>query len=97
MKEVTGDIMMYMESRAETVAKLMNITVNGQKAQQMEFKKFINPENGETYNFIAIVYRPNRMNYRGTAREWIEYRYEVTKEEGNRIYLEAKKNKSIEF
>ena len=70
------------------VTTLKGIKVNGHKAQQMDFYKAEHPDGTIRY-FIAIVFRGPVDAYHNT-RVWLEDRYNVTKEEGNQIYIEAK-------
>lgn len=72
---------------------LHNINVNGINAQTVEFFTSEHPD-GTIRNFIRFVFRSKKRNYRGT-RLWIEDAYCVEKDEGNKIYLEAKRTKKI--
>ena len=86
----------YMANRAEKTASVKNVkTISefGEIAQQIDFLKFITPE-GATRYYIAVVHRGRTSDYSG-KKLWIENRYLVTKEEGNRIYTEAKQGKTI--
>ena len=73
---------------------LHNILVNGVNAQTVEFFTSEHPD-GTVRNFIRIVLRSKVRNYRGT-RLWIEEVYCVEKDEGNKIYLDAKRTKKID-
>lgn len=83
----------YLAPRAEKVASLKNITVNGKTAQQLDFLKGVHPDGTEIY-YIGIVFRGRVDDYHGT-RTWLEDRYVVTKDEGNQIYRKAKKDREI--
>ena len=74
------------------VTTLKNITVNGKQAQQMDWYKSVHPDGTVRY-FISIVFRGRIDDYHGT-RVWLEDTYNVSKEEGNQIYIEAKKNRA---
>ena len=74
------------------VATLKNIKVNGKQAQQMDWYKSVHPD-GTTRYYISIVFRGCIDAYHNT-RVWLEDTYNVTKEEGNSIYTEAKQNKA---
>lgn len=78
----------YLQSRAEKVTSLKNIMVNDKQAQQMDFYKATHTD-GTTVYYIGIVYRGYMSDYY-KKRSWIEYKYVVTKEEGNAIYKSVK-------
>ena len=70
------------------ITTLKGIKVNGKAAQQMDWYKAVHPDGTIRY-YISIVFRGRIDTYHGT-RVWLEDTYHVTKEEGNRIYTEAK-------
>lgn len=72
----------------DKVKTLKGITINGKQAQQMDFYKAEHPDGTIRY-YIAIVFRGHQDDYHGT-KTWLEDRYNVTREEGNQIYIEAK-------
>lgn len=91
-----SEIERYMSVRAETVATIKNVKTNsefGNIAQHIEFRKFIDPDGNEHY-YISVVHRGVVSDYSG-KRLWLENEYSVTKEEGNRIYTDAKQGKTI--
>ncbi len=83
----------YLASRGTKVATLRGIKVNGKEAQQMDFYKAEHPD-GTTLYYIGIVFRGHIEKYSG-KRTWLEDRYVVDKEEGNRIYTQAKQTKAF--
>ena len=92
-----SEIERYMALRAKTVTKIKNVKTEGSEfgkvAQQIEFRKFIDPNGGEHY-YIVTVHRGHIDSYHGT-RTWLQSEYLVTKDEGNQIYLDAKQDKTI--
>lgn len=76
---------------ATKIKSLYNIAINGKMAQQMDFYRSEHPD-GTTMYYIGVVFRSQHLSYTG-SRLWLEHRYLTTKEEGNRIYAEAKKNR----
>jgi len=99
MKEVITDIKRYMVGHAEIITTVKNVktemTSKGvTTAQQIEFKRFINPEDKTEHYFITTVHRTKYRTYLGT-KQCIERNYEVTREEGNQIYADIKCGKTI--
>lgn len=94
MKDVLnlGDIEGYLAHRAEKVATIKNVKTNLGVAQQIDFLKIDREE--VTRYYIAVVFRGRVSDYNG-KRLWLESRYLVEKEEGNRIFTEAKQGKTI--
>ena len=83
----------YLAARGTKQATLKNIKVNGKTAQQIDFYKAVHPDGTEIY-YVGIVFRGHMSDYYG-KKTWLEDKYVVTKEEGNEIYIEAKKNREI--
>lgn len=91
-----SEIESYMSNRAEKIARIKNVkTVSefGEVAQHIDFLKFVDPD-GNAHYYISVVHRGCIDDYSG-KRTWLENHYSVTKEEGNRIYIEAKQGKTI--
>ena len=83
----------YLAPRGEKITTLKNIKINEKNAQQMDFYKAVHPDGTERY-YIGVVFRGHIDDYHGT-KSWLEDRYVVSKQEGNEIYLNIKKNRKI--
>lgn len=98
MKNVLAisDIEQYMAYKAEKVAQIKNVKTEsefGKIAQHIDFCKFVDPD-GNSHYYISIVHRGHISDY-SHKKTWLENRYSVTKEEGNKLYLDAKQGKTI--
>ena len=93
MEYSDGTYERYLERRGKKMATLKGITVNGKDAQQMDFYKAEHPDGTVRY-YIGIVFRGAVSDYSG-KRTWLEDRYVVDKEEGNRIYTQIKQTKAF--
>lgn len=91
-----SEIEMYMAVRAETISRIKDVKTKsefGEVAQHIDFCKFVDPDKNEHY-FISVVHRGAVSDYSG-KRLWLENKYSVTKEEGNKIHTDAKQGKVI--
>lgn len=83
----------FCQLYAKTVKTLKNIKINGRTADHIDFRIGTDPD-GNNYYSISIIYRDWFDAYYN-RKGWSEFVYVVTKEEGNRIYTEAKNIREI--
>lgn len=78
---------------AKTVKTLRNVEINGRTADHIDFRVGTDTD-GNNYYSIGVVFRDWYDAYYN-RKGWSEFIYVVTKEEGNRIYTEAKNNRKL--